>query len=55
MAMSSTWDVLLPNDIDSSGPESIADFAMCAGMDEYDSTEAALIEALKSGSIKGEA
>lgn len=42
--MSSTWNVLLPNEIDQSGPESIADFATCTGMDEYDSTEAALGE-----------
>ncbi|MEF8815021.1 MAG: hydroxyacid dehydrogenase [Halovenus sp.] len=40
--MSSTWDVLLPNEIDPSGPESIADFAACTGIDEYDSPEAAL-------------
>jgi D-3-phosphoglycerate dehydrogenase len=42
--MASTWNVLLPNEIDESGPESIADFATCTGMDEYDSTEAALDE-----------
>lgn len=42
--MSSTWNVLLPTEIDQSGPESIADFATCTGMDEYDSTEAALDE-----------
>lgn len=40
--MTSTWEVLLPKQIDPSGPESIADFANCTGMDEYDSTEAAL-------------
>lgn len=40
--MSSTWDVLIPNEIDPSGPDSITDFATCTGMDEYDSTEAAL-------------
>lgn len=40
--MSSTWEVLLPTEIDPSGPESIADFAACTGMDEYASTEAAL-------------
>jgi D-3-phosphoglycerate dehydrogenase len=42
--MSSTWDVLLPKEIDSSGPESIADFATCTGMDEYDSYDAALAD-----------
>jgi D-3-phosphoglycerate dehydrogenase len=42
--MSSKWNVLLPNEIDRSGPESIADFATCTGMDEYDSSEAALGE-----------
>ncbi len=40
--MPSTWEVLIPSEIDPSGPDSIADFAACTGMDEYDSTEAAL-------------
>ncbi|MEF8902016.1 MAG: hydroxyacid dehydrogenase [Halovenus sp.] len=40
--MPDTWSVLLPTDIDPSGPESIADFADCTGMDEYDSVAAAL-------------
>ena len=40
--MSRTWNVLLPNEIDPSGPESIADFATCTGMNEYDDSEAAL-------------
>ncbi|MEF8901955.1 MAG: hydroxyacid dehydrogenase [Halovenus sp.] len=40
--MSETWNVLLPTSIDPSGPESIADFADCTGMDEYDSVAAAL-------------
>ena len=40
--MSETWDVLVPRQIDPSGPESIADFASCTGMDEYDSVDAAL-------------
>ncbi len=42
--MSSTWEVLLPREIDPSGPESIADFAACTGMDEYASYEAALAD-----------
>jgi D-3-phosphoglycerate dehydrogenase len=40
--MSSQWEVLLPPHIDPSGPESIADFARCTGMNEYDSVDAAL-------------
>lgn len=40
--MTETWNVLLPTQIDPSGPESIADFADCTGMDEYDSVDAAL-------------
>lgn len=40
--MTETWEILLPKDIDPSGPESIADFATCTGMDEYDSEAAAL-------------
>ncbi len=40
--MTGMWEVLLPKEIDPSGPESIADFATCTGMDEYDSYEAAL-------------
>jgi len=40
--MPDSWNVLLPREIDPSGPESIADFADCTGMDEYDSVEAAL-------------
>jgi D-3-phosphoglycerate dehydrogenase len=40
--MSDTWNVLVPEQIDPSGPESIADFATCTGMDEYDSVDAAL-------------
>jgi D-3-phosphoglycerate dehydrogenase len=40
--MASTWEVLLPKEIDPSGPESIADFANCTGMDEYESYDAAL-------------
>lgn len=35
--MPQEWDVLVPEQIDPSGPESIADFATCTGMDEYDS------------------
>lgn len=40
--MTETWEVLLPEEIDPSGPESITDFADCTGMDEYESPEAAL-------------
>jgi D-3-phosphoglycerate dehydrogenase len=40
--MPHTWDVLLPEQIDRSGPESITDFARCTGMDEYDSVDDAL-------------
>lgn len=40
--MTRTWNVLLPTEIDPSGPDSIADFATCTGMDEYDDSEAAL-------------
>ena len=40
--MTDTWNVLLPKEIDPSGPESIADFAECTGMDEYGSEDAAL-------------
>jgi len=40
--MAETWDVLVPRQIDPSGPEAIADFADCTGMDEYDTVDAAL-------------
>lgn len=40
--MSTQWAVLVPEQIDPSGPDSIADFATCTGMDEYDSFEAAI-------------
>lgn len=40
--MSHDWNVLLPEDIDPSGPESITDFATCTGMDEYSSVADAL-------------
>jgi hypothetical protein len=40
--MTTEWEVLVPVEIDPAGPESIADFATCTGMDEYDSHEAAL-------------
>lgn len=36
------WDVLLPATIDPSGPESIADFATCTSMAEYEDYDAAL-------------
>ncbi|MFD1641195.1 hydroxyacid dehydrogenase [Halohasta litorea] len=40
--MSEPWQILLPTQIDPSGPSSIADFAECTGMDEYGSLKAAL-------------
>lgn len=40
--MTEQWEVLLPTTIDPSGPESLADFATCASMAEYESYEAAL-------------
>jgi len=42
--MYEAWNVLIPNEIDPSGPDSIADFARCMGMDEYGSEEAALAD-----------
>ncbi|WP_318567719.1 hydroxyacid dehydrogenase [Salinigranum marinum] len=42
--MERSWEVLLPEEIDPSGPESIADFARCTGMDEYDSVTDALAD-----------
>jgi D-3-phosphoglycerate dehydrogenase len=42
--MPETWNVLLPEQIDPSGPESIADIAACTGMDEYDSVADALAD-----------
>lgn len=42
--MASTWNVLLPKEIDPSGPESIADFAECTSVSEYDSYEDALAD-----------
>jgi len=42
--MAETWNVLVPKQIDPSGPDAIADFAACTGMDEYDSVDAALDE-----------
>ncbi|WP_436903189.1 hydroxyacid dehydrogenase [Halovenus halobia] len=38
------WEILVPVEIDPAGPESIADFATCTGMDEYDSYDAALAD-----------
>jgi D-3-phosphoglycerate dehydrogenase len=40
--MSHDWNVLVPADIDPSGPESITDFATYTGMDEYPSVDDAL-------------
>jgi D-3-phosphoglycerate dehydrogenase len=40
--MSENWNVLVPEQIDPSGPDDIADFATCTGMDEYASVDAAL-------------
>jgi len=42
--MPDTWNVLLPREIDPSGPDSISDFADCAGMDEYDGHDDALAD-----------
>ena len=42
--MTDSWQVLLPPDIDPSGPQSITDFATCTGMDEYESVDAALAD-----------
>lgn len=42
--MPTTWDVLVPTEIDPSGPDSIADFARCTGMGEYDSVADALAD-----------
>jgi len=42
--MDETWRVLVPTQIEPSGPESIDDFAECTGMDEYDSVDAALAD-----------
>ncbi len=42
--MATEWEVLLPTRIDPTGPESIAEFARCTGIDEYGSREAALEE-----------
>lgn len=40
--MSHDWNVLVPEDIDPSGPESITDFATYTGMDEYPSVADAI-------------
>jgi D-3-phosphoglycerate dehydrogenase len=40
--MTETWNVLVPEHIDPTGPESISDFAVCTGIDEYDSVDDAL-------------
>lgn len=40
--MAVEWQVLLPRDIDPDGPARIRDFAVCTGMDEYASMNAAL-------------
>ena len=42
--MADQWNVLLPMEIDPSGPASISDFASCTGMDAYGSYEAALAD-----------
>jgi len=42
--MSDTWNVLLPKQIDPSGPAAIDDFAECTSMAEYDSYEDALAD-----------
>lgn len=40
--MAETWNVLLPERIDPTGPESISDFAACTTISEYDSVDDAL-------------
>jgi D-3-phosphoglycerate dehydrogenase len=40
--MTETWEVLLPRQIDPSGPDSLSDIARCTGMGEYDSVGDAL-------------
>lgn len=40
--MSNTWEVLVPERVDPSGPESISDVARCTGPEAYESVEAAL-------------
>ncbi len=42
--MSSSWNVLLPREIDPVGPNAIVDFADCTGMDEYESMDDALAD-----------
>lgn len=42
--MPTTWDVLVPTAIDPSGPDSMADFARCTGMGEYDGVAEALAD-----------
>jgi D-3-phosphoglycerate dehydrogenase len=42
VSMPTEWEVLLPMEIDPSGPASISDFARCTSMNEYGSYEAAL-------------
>jgi D-3-phosphoglycerate dehydrogenase len=49
--MTDTWKVLLPKEIDPSGPESIVDFADCTGMDEYDSYDDALGDIAKYDAV----
>jgi len=49
--MSEPWQILLPPQIDPAGPSSIADFAECTGMDEYDSVEAALDDIAKYDAV----
>jgi len=40
--MSEPWQILCPPEMDPAGPASISDFATSTGINEYDSTEAAL-------------
>jgi len=49
--MSEPWQILLPTQIDPAGPSSIADFAVCTGMDEYDSVDAALADIAKYDAV----
>ncbi len=42
--MSKEWDILLPKQIDRSGPESLTDFAQCTRITEYERTDDALAD-----------
>jgi len=42
--MTTEWEVLVPGEIDPTGPKSISDVATCTGMEEYGSHEAAVAD-----------